>query len=233
MRTTMISKSHLLLATLLSGSMAFAQQPTPSQSPAPPPSTSTSPDAKLPPGNLPRARGMMRENFEHRMMGPNDMAASRRIAPAGTWWRNPDMVQALSLSADQQKRMNDVFQQARLQLIDLKANVEKQNVLLEPMLDANPPDTAKVLAQIDRVAQARAELEKTNAKMLLGIRSVLTPEQWTKLQAEERSHRPRMMPKMPPQPGRPPSPGALGPEGLLIPPPMPADNADLPPLPAE
>ncbi len=143
------------------------------------------------------------------------------------------MVQALSLSADQQKRMNDVFQQARLQLIDLKANVEKQNVLLEPMLDANPPDTTRVLAQIDRVAQARAELEKTNAKMLLGIRSVLTPEQWTKLQAEERSHRPRRMPKMPPLPGRPPTPGALGPQGFLVPPPMPDGNTDLPPLPAE
>jgi hypothetical protein len=34
------------------------------------------------------------------------------------------------------------------------------------------------------VAQARAELEKANARMLLGIRRVLTPDQWKKLQAE-------------------------------------------------
>ena len=46
-----------------------------------------------------------------------------------------------------------------------------------------PPDTAKALAQIDKVAQARAALEKENAKMLLGIRGVLTPDQWTKLRA--------------------------------------------------
>jgi Spy/CpxP family protein refolding chaperone len=53
--------------------------------------------------------------------------------------------------------------------------------MLEPLLSANPPDTTKAMAQIDKVAEARAELEKANAKMLLGIRGVLTPDQWTKL----------------------------------------------------
>jgi len=32
------------------------------------------------------------------------------------------------------------------------------------------------------VAQTRAELEKANARMLLGIRRVLNPDQWKKLQ---------------------------------------------------
>jgi Spy/CpxP family protein refolding chaperone len=122
-------------------------------------------------------------------MSTDDMRPGMRIGPPGIWWKNPDLVQKLSITADQQKRMDDIFQQSRLQLIDLKANVEKQEVTLEPMLDANPPDTNKVLAQIDRVAQARAELEKANAKMLLGIRGVLTADQWTKLQQEERTNR--------------------------------------------
>jgi Spy/CpxP family protein refolding chaperone len=109
------------------------------------------------------------------------------------WWKNPDLIQKLSLTADQQKRMDDIFQQSRLQLIDLKANVEKQEVLLEPMLDANPPDTNKILAQIDHTAQARAELEKANARMLLGIRNILTPDQWSKLQAAEQENRRKHM----------------------------------------
>ena len=33
----------------------------------------------------------------------------------------------------------------------------------------------------DRIAQARAELEKANARLMLGLRHVLTPEQWEKL----------------------------------------------------
>ena len=111
------------------------------------------------------------------------MGAGFRIAPAGMWWKNPMVVQRLTLTPEQIKKMEGIFEQSRLQLIDLKANVEKQNALLEPLLSANPPDTVKAMAQIDKVAEARAELEKANAKMLLGIRGVLTPEQWTKLHA--------------------------------------------------
>ena len=117
------------------------------------------------------------------------MHSGLRIGPPGIWWRNPDLIQKLNLTPDQQKRMDDILQQSRLQLIDLRATVEKQEVLMEPMLAANPPDTNKILAQIDQTAQARAELEKANAKMLLGIRNVLTPDQWTKLQAEKRDRR--------------------------------------------
>jgi Spy/CpxP family protein refolding chaperone len=119
------------------------------------------------------------------------MRSGLRIGPPGIWWHNPDLVQKLNLTPDQQKRMDDILQQSRLQLIDLRANVEKQEVLMEPMLAANPPDTNKILAQIDHTAQARAELEKANAKMLLGIRNVLTPDQWTKLQAERHDRRMR------------------------------------------
>jgi Spy/CpxP family protein refolding chaperone len=117
------------------------------------------------------------------------MHSGLRVGPPGIWWHNADLVQKLGLTPDQQKKMDDILQQSRLQLIDLRANVEKQEVMMEPMLSANPPETNKILAQIDRTAQARAELEKANAKMLLGIRDVLTPDQWTKLQAERQSRR--------------------------------------------
>jgi len=38
------------------------------------------------------------------------------------------------------------------------------------------------------VAQARAELEKANARFLLAIRSKLTPDQWKQMQADRASH---------------------------------------------
>jgi Spy/CpxP family protein refolding chaperone len=127
------------------------------------------------------------------------MGAAFHIGPPGMWWKNPSLVQKLTLTPEQTKKMDDIFQSSRIQLIDLHANVEKQNALLEPLLSANPPDTAKALAQIDKVAQARAELEKGNAKMLLGIRGVLTPDQWTKLHAQP--GRPQGAPGGPGQPG--------------------------------
>jgi Spy/CpxP family protein refolding chaperone len=91
---------------------------------------------------------------------------------------------AWGLMADQQKKIEDLFTQSRVQLIDLHSALEKQQVLLEPVLDANPVDQAKAISAIDKIANTRADLEKANAKMLLSIRGVLTPDQWTKLQAQ-------------------------------------------------
>lgn len=111
------------------------------------------------------------------------MEHSFRGAERGRWWNNPQVAQQIGLTDDQKAKMDDIFQQNRLQLIDLHAALQKQEVLLRPMLEADQPDESKVLSQIDAIAQARAELEKANARMLFGIRKVLTPDQWKKLQA--------------------------------------------------
>jgi Spy/CpxP family protein refolding chaperone len=193
----------LVLFATLSGAFVVAQQP----------------DG----GSPPMAPGEHGARTDQNRSGWGEgMHSGLRVGPPGIWWHNPDLIQKLTLTPDQQKRMDDILQQSRLQLIDLRANVEKQELLMEPMLAANPPDTNKILAQIDHTAQARAELEKANAKMLLGIRNVLTPDQWTKLQAEGRDRRLRMkrggMPGGPGGPGSSGGPGGSGgsggPEGM-------------------
>src|ERR1041385_6208809 len=78
---------------------------------------------------------------------------------SGKWWTRADMAQKLNLTDDQKRRMDDIFQQHRLKLIDLQASLEKEEISLEPLVAADQPDDAKVFAQIDRVALARAELE--------------------------------------------------------------------------
>jgi Spy/CpxP family protein refolding chaperone len=122
-----------------------------------------------------------------------------RSLPPGTWWRNPEMVQKLGINSDQQKKIEDVFQQHRLQLVDLDAAVKREEITLEPLMSADLPDEARTLGEIDKVAQARAELEKANARFLFAIRRVLTPEQWKKLQDASR-----------PQGGPPPGRGGRG-----------------------
>ena len=103
------------------------------------------------------------------------------LGPSGTWWRTQRYITLLSLTADQQKKMDDVFQQSRIRLIDLTASLDKEEAILEPLMKVDYLDGIKVATQIDKVADARSELEKANARMLLGILQVLTPEQWTKL----------------------------------------------------
>ncbi len=104
--------------------------------------------------------------------------------PGGRWWTRPEAAERLGLTADQIKKMDDLFQQHRLKSIDLNAAVRKEEAIMEPLVSAEQPDETRILAQIDKITQARAELEKANVRMLLGIRRLLTPEQWIKLKSE-------------------------------------------------
>jgi len=110
----------------------------------------------------------------------------------GRWWDNPRVSQQLGLTDDQKKKMDDIFQEHLLQLIDLNAALEKQEAIMRPLVSADQPDETKILNQIDVIAQARANLEKNRARMLFGIRQVLTPDQWKKVQAFVRQGPPRM-----------------------------------------
>ncbi len=84
------------------------------------------------------------------------------------------------------------------------------------------------MAQIDKVAAARAELEKANARYLLALRSKLTPEQWKQVQefrhgdgregwGQEGRRPDRMGPgrRGPGGPDGPPPAPPAGPQGML------------------
>ena len=105
------------------------------------------------------------------------------------WWNNPRMIEKLKLSDDQRKAFDQILQAHKEKLIDLRANLEKAELVMEPMMSADQPDEGKVLAQIDKVAQARAELEKANARYLLALRSKLTADQWKQLKEMRESRR--------------------------------------------
>jgi Spy/CpxP family protein refolding chaperone len=119
-------------------------------------------------------------------VGAQEVPKALQTQPQKFYWATPGPalpgVQRLNLASEQKKAIDDIFQQHRLKLIDLEAGLQKEELILEPLVAADPPDDAKVLAQIDRVAQARAELEKANSRMLWQVRRVLTPDQWKQLQ---------------------------------------------------
>ena len=114
--------------------------------------------------------------------GKNEPTAALQTGLQGTWWRDARWITTLDLTSDQQKKMDDAFRQNRIKLIDLTATLEKAELMLEPLVEkVQPADEAKILAQIDAVANSRAELEKANARLLLSIRETLTQDQWDKL----------------------------------------------------
>ena len=106
----------------------------------------------------------------------------------GRWWNNPKIAEKLKLTDDQRKAMDEIFQQHREKLVDLRGNVEKAESAMEPLVKADQPNEQAVLAQIDKVAQARAELEKANARFLFELRAKLTPDQWKQVQEFRQNH---------------------------------------------
>ncbi len=111
----------------------------------------------------------------HGMGGPPGMH--------GRWWKNSDVVKELQLTDAQIKQIEQTFLDYRLKLIDLHADVERQEAKLQPLLEADQPNEQQVGSQVDAVIAARGKLEKTNTLMMLAIRRVLTVDQWKKLQA--------------------------------------------------
>lgn len=105
--------------------------------------------------------------------------------PPGVWWNNPAIVDRLGITPDQKSRMQALFEQNRRTLMELSDDLRRREEIMRPLLDTDHPDESRVLAQIDRIAQARAELEKANARFILGIRKILTLDQWRKLKSEQ------------------------------------------------
>ena len=123
------------------------------------------------------------------MTGPGPgMGMGPHHGPFGTWWKNSEVVKELQLTDPQVKQIEQTFLDYRLKLIDLRADVERQETKLQPLLEADQPNEQQVGSQVDLVVAARVKLEKTNTMMMLAIRHVLSVEQWKKLQAIEHRH---------------------------------------------
>ena len=106
----------------------------------------------------------------------------------GRWWNNPKVVERLKLTDDQRKSMDAILLAHREKLVDLRASLEKSELELEPLMKEDQPNENAILAQIDKTASARAELEKANARFLLAIRGKLTADQWRQMQADRANH---------------------------------------------
>lgn len=101
------------------------------------------------------------------------------------WWNNPRIIERLKLTDDQRKGMDSILLQHREKLVDLRANLEKAELAMQPLMDADTPNDAAIIAQIDKVVQARADLERANSRFLLAIRDKLTVDQWKQIQSLE------------------------------------------------
>jgi Spy/CpxP family protein refolding chaperone len=100
-----------------------------------------------------------------------------QLGLGGRWWDDHGTAHKLKLNPDQQRRMDTIFEANKPTLINLYTNLQREEVNLGSLSNADLRDETKVFAAIDRVSQARSDLEKENAHILLQIRQQLDPQQ--------------------------------------------------------
>jgi Spy/CpxP family protein refolding chaperone len=101
--------------------------------------------------------------------------------PPGKWWRRPEIVQSLNLAEDQQNKLEAIFRTASSDLIDLRGEVEKQNIALRGDLDQSQLDRATIRRDAQRLSDARTRLFERELMMLVDMRSVLNDSQWDRM----------------------------------------------------
>lgn len=101
--------------------------------------------------------------------------------PPGKWWRRPEIVQILSLSEEQQEKLETIFRNASGDLIDLRGEVEKQNINLHGELDQQQLDRAVIRRDAQKLSDARGRLFERELTMLVDMRAVLNDSQWNRM----------------------------------------------------
>jgi Spy/CpxP family protein refolding chaperone len=113
------------------------------------------------------------------------------------FWQIERFQKGLGLSSDQITRLESVYQAAEPTLRAQKAAFDKCEQKLSKTISDPKSDESQVLAAVERLDAARAELNKTRTLQLFRIRRILTDAQNAKMKEmhdhdrDERDRRPR------------------------------------------
>jgi periplasmic protein CpxP/Spy len=155
-------------------------------------------------------------------MGPH-MMIRREM---GRWWKSSDIAKKLQLNENQVTQLDQIYYEHRLKLIDYGAEMEKEDLKMQNLLDADVPNEGQINTQVDQVLSARGKLEREYTMMSLDLRKVLSVDQWRQLRSIRGTtgmggnvmyfHKRIGLgdPNAPPLPPPPPPPGGGGDEPL-------------------
>ena len=102
-------------------------------------------------------------------------------ALAFKWWQSPFYIKELGLTTEQTRRMEEIFQNALPTLKLQKTALDDAENKFERLVERG--DDREVMEQVNVVEATRADLNKTRTLMLLGMRKLLTRDQWAKFTA--------------------------------------------------
>ncbi|MDM8525595.1 periplasmic heavy metal sensor [Desulfococcaceae bacterium HSG8] len=127
---------------------------------------------------------------DYSMSGPMGEPLS---IPGGKWWRMPRVAKELTLTGEEQERLDSLFMENRLQMIDLKSALEKEKLELEAILDKKNFDESACMSHFNRLQEARQGLVTERFKFLVEVRKLLGNDRFQKLKVKFHERRMLMM----------------------------------------
>lgn len=105
-----------------------------------------------------------------------------QLGPPVRWWDDKHFAKQLHLRPDQKQRMDAIFEQNRTVLLKRLEALKQEDQRMETLAHASTLDENALFTQIDRVEQARADLEKATTHYLFQIRGEMDPDQLASLE---------------------------------------------------
>jgi Spy/CpxP family protein refolding chaperone len=99
------------------------------------------------------------------------------------WWQSERFVQELTLTADQQSRLDAIFKSSWPSLEGCKTDLDRLDAELSKLIAEGTVGETQIIQQIDRVEASRSALGRARSLMLYRMYRVLTPGQRVKLKA--------------------------------------------------
>jgi Spy/CpxP family protein refolding chaperone len=87
----------------------------------------------------------------------------------------------LGLADTQKTAIRNEVQKAQGRFVDLQFELQGESERMTRLLQEQPVDEAKVLAEVDRILAIEKEIKKMQISLLVRIKNVLTPAQQAKL----------------------------------------------------
>lgn len=113
------------------------------------------------------------------------MRGGLQLGPPGRWWDDKHFAKNLQLRPEQQRQMDATFEANRASLLRHYEELQGEQTRMGGLVHSKTLDEGALFSQIDRVAQARADLEKAMTHLLLQIRGEMDPEQITRLEQHQ------------------------------------------------
>jgi Spy/CpxP family protein refolding chaperone len=134
-------------------------------------------------GGIGGTRSVMPSNPSSQPSTSSTMRGGLQLGPPGRWWDDKHFAKSLHLRPEQKKRMDELFDENRATLVSRYEALQQEESKLETLSRAQTLEESTLFAQIDHVAQARAELEKANAHLMLQVRKEMDADQIARLDA--------------------------------------------------